>query len=526
MQPVLTAIEMQQADSAAIEKLHISPICLMELAGKECIGYMLEKLSLESPEGLQFLIVAGKGNNGGDGFVIARHLLNLGAAVDLVLLYPEGAAGGAAEANMSILRAYEEEGLPLRIFNSIEEAIPFVSEQEYSVTIDAMTGTGLRLEAPGAPLLSPLAEGVELLNALHERSEALCMAVDIPTGLDATSGHAAMPAVTADFTITMGFMKTGLLLQDGPELCGEVHVAEISIPGFLAEDAGAFLIDESFAAEHFALRSEGSAKHMNGKVLIIAGSSTGESSMGGAALLAAGAAVKTGAGYVAVSIPPSLAATLHIAVPEAIVIGRDMDSLMEKARWSEAILIGPGLGRSPESIDLVRALLSHPDIFEKKLILDADALYAIAEAGLQNVLSAMPEVLITPHYGELARLTGTDAGSVTKDPLAAATRFADTYSTTVLLKGRPTIIAKESGPVLLNTSGTEALATAGTGDVLSGMVAALAAKGECLPEAAAAAAWFHGRAGDLASDVSSLVSASMVRDAIPSAIEEMFDFED
>jgi hydroxyethylthiazole kinase-like uncharacterized protein yjeF len=189
-------------------------------------------------------------------------------------------------------------------------------------------------------------------------------------------------------------------------------------------------------------------------------------------------------------------------------------------------LIGPGLGRSPESIDLVRALLSHPDIFEKKLILDADALYAIAEAGLQNALSAMPEVLITPHYGELARLTGTDAGSVAEDPLAAATRFADTYSTTVLLKGRPTIIAKKSGPLLLNTSGTEALASAGTGDVLSGMVAALAAKGECLPEAAAAAAWLHGRAGDLASDVSSLVSASMVRDAIPSAIGEMFDFED
>jgi len=230
MKPILTAVEMQQADRAAAERFHISEACLMELAGKECVRVTLEQLELSSPADMEFLVVAGRGNNGGDGFVIARHLLNLGATVDLVLLYPESTSTGAAASNLAILESYFSNNLPLRIFKSLQEALPFVSERPYSVMFDAMTGTGLRITEPGMALRPPLNEGIELLNALHERTEAMTAAVDIPSGLDATSGLGAECVVEADYTVTMAFLKTGLLLNEGPRAAGEVVVAEISIP--------------------------------------------------------------------------------------------------------------------------------------------------------------------------------------------------------------------------------------------------------------------------------------------------------
>jgi len=261
-------------------------------------------------------------------------------------------------------------------------------------------------------------------------------------------------------------------------------------------------------------------------VLIIAGSQTEQSSMVGAAILCAKAALNSGAGYVCISLPISLANTIHLAVPEVVVIGRDVASIAEKARWADVILIGCGLGRDQNSINLVRELLECADINEKKLILDADALYALSSIGRTDALPRCKEVLLTPHYGEFSRLCNIPIEDIAADPIEAAQQFVREYGVTVLLKGNPTVIAAKNEPVLLNTSGTEALATAGSGDVLSGMIAALAAKGADLVNAATAAAWFHGRAGDLASDVASLVSSGMVVDTIQQAIEEIFKKEE
>ena len=324
----------------------------------------------------------------------------------------------------------------------------------------------------------------------------------------------------------MAFLKTGFYLNEGPDCSGEVHVAEISIPGFLAEPSSCQLTDKEFAAEHFSLREPASAKHTNGKVLIIAGSQTENSSMLGAAILSVRAALKTGAGYVCVSVPISLAGALHVAVPEAIVIGRDMDTIVEKAQWADAIVIGCGLGRDTPSIHFIMELLRRSEISSKKLILDADALYALAGNGTGGVYEKCSDVVLTPHYGELSRLCGASVEEIATDPIEAARSYAQQHGVTVLLKGNPTVIAGLDGPILLNTSGTEALAAAGSGDVLSGMIAALAAKGADIFNAAAAAAWFHGRAGDLASDVASLVSSGMVVDALHQAIQEVFELED
>ena len=523
MLPVVTAQEMQMADRAAIEELHIGETRLMELAGRECLRIIRESLQKESLAATSFLVVCGKGNNGGDGFVLARHLLNLEASVDLVLLYPESLLQGVNQEGLAILEAYSEHEAELRIFTSHDEALPFVAETRYDALIDAITGTGLRLSKPGMALASPLAEGIELLNTLRDRTGAPLIAIDLPSGLDATTGFSATPSILADMTITMAFLKRGFYLNKGPECCGELHVAEISIPRFLAEPSSCLLVDQEFAAEQFILREPSSAKQRNGKILIIAGSQSSERSMVGAAILSAKAALKTGAGYVCISLPISLAAIVHIAVPEAVVIGRDLSTIAEKASWADTILIGCGLGRDQSAIDLVRELLANSIVNSTKLILDADALYALSVIGTADALSQCRAVLLTPHYGEFSRLCNMPIEMIAADPIESARSFAALHGATVLLKGAPTVIAGTEGPALLNTSGTEALATAGSGDVLSGMIAALAAKRASLFNAAGAAAWFHGRAGDLASDIASLVSSGMVVDTIQQAIEEIFE---
>jgi ADP-dependent NAD(P)H-hydrate dehydratase / NAD(P)H-hydrate epimerase len=523
MLPVVTAQEMQRADKAAIEQLHIGETRLMELAGRECLRIIKESLQKESLAGCFFLVVCGKGNNGGDGFVLARHLLNMGASVDLVMLYPESLLQGVNREGVTILEAYKEHEAELRIFTSHDEALPFVAETPYDALIDAITGTGLRLSEPGMALASPLSEGIELINTIRDRTSALTIAIDLPSGLDATTGFAASPVIMADVTVTMAFMKRGFYLNDGPECCGELHVAEISIPRFLAEPCSCLLVDQEFAAEQFILREPSSAKHTNGKVLIIAGSQTEQSSMVGAAILSARAALKSGAGYLCISLPIALAAVIHIAVPEAVVIGRNLAAIAEKARWADAILIGCGLGRDETAIELLSELLACSDITKKKLILDADALYALSVIGMKKALSQCRDVLLTPHYGEFGRLSALPIEEIASDPIEIAKSFACLHGVNILLKGNPTIIAGTEGSVLLNTSGTEALATAGTGDVLSGMIVALAAKGASPLNAAATAAWFHGRAGDLANDIASLVSSGMVIDTIQQAVGEIFD---
>ena len=523
MLPVVTAQEMQKADKAAIEQLHIGETRLMELAGRECLRIIRETLQKDSLSGTSFLMVCGKGNNGGDGLVLARHLLNLEASVDLVLLYPESVLQGVNREGLDILQAYEEHLTNLRIFTSLDKALPFIEESRYDILVDAMTGTGLCLGKPGMELASPLPDGIEMLNTLRKESGTITIALDIPSGLDASTGRSSIPAIQADLTITMAFLKRGFYLNDGPDCCGEVHLAEISIPRFLVNPSSCLLIDQEFAAEQFILRDPSSAKHTNGKVLIIAGSQTGHSSMAGAAILAAKAAVKTGAGYVCLSLPIPLANTVHLAVPEAVVIGRDITDILEKARWADVVLIGCGIGRNEDAIALVKELLASSDITNNKLILDADALYAISYTGLSEALSKCNNVLLTPHYGEFSRIANIPTEEIASDPIETAQQFTLQHGVTMLLKGNPTIITAADGPTLLNTSGTEALATAGSGDILAGMIAALAAKGADLVNAAAAGAWFLGRAGDLASDVASLVSSGMVVDAIPEAIEEIFE---
>jgi len=527
MLPVVTAAEMSHADKAAITGLSIGESRLMEIAGLRFADSLISELpGIGFDDENCYLVVCGKGNNGGDGFVAARHLLNLGSSVDLVLLYPSSALSETNREALSILEAYLDHTDTLRIFRSVTEALPFVMESRYDGLIDAILGTGLKTDGRHTALADPVRDGIALLNALREQSGAFVAAVDVPSGLDATSGIAADPAVTADMTVTMAFMKTGFFLNDGPRLSGDIRTAEISIPEFLLEDSVGRLIDREYAAEHYCLRHISGAKHLNGKVLVIAGSQSPQSSMLGAALLSVKAAVRAGAGYVCASLPAASMSVMHTTVPEAIVVNQDMDSVLEKIRWADAVLIGCGLGRESGTIQFIRELLGKPEMSAKKLVIDADALYAIAETGMLRENLTLSNAVLTPHYGELSRLIGIPAEKIAEDPINIAKEFAAQYGVNILLKGNSTVLADHEGRLLLNDSGTEALSTAGSGDVLAGMIAAIAAKGAPIFDAAASAAWFHGRAGDLADDVSSLVSAVGILDAIPAAIHEIFEHEE
>jgi len=527
MNPVLTAQEMSLADRAAIEELRTGETRLMELAGSETVRMISERFETgRNLEEVAVLIVCGKGNNGGDGFVAARHLLNRGAQVDVLLVWPEEELAGVNLEGLHILKAYRRYNEGLRIFCGIDEARTAAGATSYQIVVDALFGTGLRIDPNDSQLHEPAKSAIEFINFINNHSEAVTVAIDLPSGLDATSGRCSDPCVKADMTVTMAFLKTGFFQNEGPSLCGEVLTAEISIPEFLVEPTSCLLVDEAFAAESFLLRDPSSAKHLNGKVLLITGSADEGGSMLGAALLAARAAVKTGAGYVCASLPDGHASVMHSFAPEVVVIGRDMISIIEKARWADAVVIGCGTGRSEEALELVETLLCTPEIVGKKLVLDADALYAIAERNLFERITSLEDAVLTPHAGECSRLSGLTVEEIISQPIDTSRNLASTWNVNLLLKGTPTFIASPSGMVLISNSGTEALASAGTGDVLSGMIGALAAKGLDTHEAAAAAAWLHGRAGDLASNISSLVSSVDVLQAIPQAVLELFESEE
>ena len=528
MLPILTAKEMSGADRAAIELLQTGESRLMELAGREASRVIRESFALEENdlEGLAFLIVCGKGNNGGDGFVLARHLLNLGAEIDLLLIYSSETLSELNREGLAIIEAYAANTESIRIFKSHDEALPFVTERRYDGIVDAILGTGLLLKAEKDELKNPVKQAVELVNSIRERSSSITISLDLPSGLDATSGFASSPAVQADLTVCMAYPKTGLFFNSGPALSGELHIAEISIPEFLVRQSKCRLIDKEFAADNFLLRDPGSAKHKNGKLLLIAGSRNSRSSMLGASLLAAKAAINTGAGYVCVSLPTELSGPLHSFAPSATVTGRNIETLLEKASWADAIVMGCGLGREKETVELLHRLLADPVVASKKIILDADALFALSHEGFSLDTLNFHDILLTPHTGEFSRLTGLSVDKIQADPLETVRMFSAKNKANLLLKGNPTCIAQPSGTVLINNSGTEALSAAGTGDVLSGMIGALAAKGIDTFHAGGAAAWFHGRAGDLANDISSLVSSEDVLHAIPEAISEVFFAEE
>ncbi|HJR18842.1 MAG TPA: NAD(P)H-hydrate dehydratase [Actinomycetota bacterium] len=508
MIPVLAAEDVRRQD-AECKARGISTSFLMGNAGF-AVATAARSL-LGGTYGRRVVVVCGKGNNAGDGLVAGRRLAAWGAKVSAVMLLGNELSGAAGQA----LAAF-----PGRVLG------PEALDRELGrsdLAIDSLFGVGLSRAPKGA-----VAVAIERLSS----GETPVLAVDVPSGVNADTGAIVEGrAVRAGLTVTLGGLKPGLLFEPGRSAAGRVDVADIGVP----EDLRTGTASALEAADVRALlprRQAASNKRRVGTVLVVVGSR----GLPGAASLTAGACVHGGAGLTVVAAPESVVSVIVGRVPEvtAIPLPETGDGTIDpkaieliRPRLGEfhAVAIGPGLSTHPATAELVRALVAELGL---PMVLDADALTAFTGAAELLAQAGAPKIL-TPHTRELSRLTGRSDDDIEADRLAATRAAAASMGTVVLLKGPGTVIASPDGAAYLNPTGGPSLAQGGTGDVLTGLTAALLAQDLAVGErrgvllVAALAAWIHGRAGDLASQRYGPhpASASMLIELLPEVLHEV-----
>jgi len=487
---VVTAAEMAAIDREAVEECRIPPAALMERAGTE-VARAVERLLEGRVAGARVHVLCGGGNNGGDGFVAARCLANWGARVRVTTAVPPDRLKGEP---LAFYTAALKAGVHAASAGETDLRMLSLALKNCDVVVDALLGTGAR-----GPLRSPVAEMAE---AVNEAGRPV-VAVDIPTGVDADTGKAAPAAVRAAVTVTFGLPKVGHLFYPGKAHTGELVVADIGFPvELLARVTHRILAGREWAAAQLVPRPPHGHKGTFGRVVVVAGSR----GMAGAAALAAQGALRSGAGLVTWMGPESQLPLVQSLVPEATAraLAEQEGGLAEEGaaralealRDGDAVAIGPGLGGGPGVDGFVLRFLEGCPC---PAVIDADALNAIARRKREVLRLAGPRRWIfTPHVKEAARLLGTDAAEVAGAPWEAAERLAEEFGCTVVLKGAPTVIRPAAGGIVINGSGDVSLATGGTGDVLTGVIASLLAQGYPPQTAAALGAYVHGRAGELA----------------------------
>jgi NAD(P)H-hydrate epimerase len=480
--PLLDADAMRAVDRWAIEERGVGSLDLMERAGAG-VARAVERIAPDGP----VVVVCGKGNNGGDGLVVARLLREAGRGVTVVCVAPPGDFAGDARVNLERLPG----GAPLDLAEDGERAEAALVGA--AIVVDALLGTGFQGEPRGA-----VATAIEAMNDVV----APVVSVDLPSGVDASTGVASGAAVRAETTVTFHAGKPGLWIHPGKAHAGRVERIDIGIPrgalGDLRSVAMTIGLIEPSVLGALPRRGASSTKFSSGHVLI-AGGSRG---LTGAPRMAAQAAMRAGAGYVTACVPASLQAILASAgPPELMTQGLPDDdggvtaagtvSVLEAAGRGGALALGPGLGRANGAVAFARELARAAKV---PLVLDADGLNA--HAGALSALSAReaPTVL-TPHAGELGRLLEVGSEKIERERLSHVRVAAEQAQAVVVLKGDDTLIADPSGRVAVSPGGAPALATAGTGDVLTGVIAALLATGLDSFTAAAAGVWLHAAAG-------------------------------
>ena len=518
MDRVVTAAEMRQCDRTAIESVGIPSFILMENAGRAVSEEIAKTVCGVADK--HVLIIAGKGNNGGDGFVAARHLSNSGAMVTVALLADPGLLSGDALANYAILEHMAKNQENIRLLRVEPGNIKdLASLPHVDIIVDAILGTGFSGE-----LLDPLKSAIQWIN----NQDAFVVAIDIPSGIDADTGRCTT-AVRANLTVTMGLRKRGILLNEGRVHSGEIRVADISIPRFVFDqlDQGTFLISASDVASRLPRRPFNAHKHSVGKIFVLAGSP----GFTGAAAMASMAAMRSGAGAVVLGIPKSLNSILEEKVTEVMTVPLSetsdgtlsldaMTDMKPYREWADVLLVGPGLSRNSETQDLVQKLVRE---INRPMILDADGLNAFAGKPEIFLQHAKVPIVITPHAGELSRLLGIPVDEIETHRIDVARAAAKELDVVVLLKGAPSVVGIPSGDVYINSTGNPGMATAGAGDVLSGIIAALIGQGMKSEEAAFAGMYVHGVAGDRAASELGVrgMIATDILDRVPGVFMEL-----
>ena len=486
---VVTAGEMSILDNTSIEQYGIPGIVLMENAGRQVTQVIVELLGQEVHR-KNVVIFAGKGNNGGDGFVIARHLHNMGVAVEILLFTDPTQISGDAAVNLNIW---------LRMGQSVTQISDIGRDQiqaaitSADVLVDALYGTGFK-----GVVLEPAASVIELVNSSGKQ----VVSVDIPSGIEADTGRVNGPCFQADHTVTFALPKLGLLIEPGSKHVGKLHIVDISLPPVLLKSKNykRHLLEAKTVKGWLPRRSSGAHKGNCGRVLILAGSQ----GMTGAACLTAQAAIRAGAGLVTLGVPEGLHDIMEVKLTEVMTVplAQTSKKTLAMAAWEDitallskvdVLALGPGLSLHPETVDLVQKILGELKI---PAVIDADGLNALA--GLTHLISRVKApVVLTPHPVEMSRLLNITDKEVLSNRYSAVKQLSEKGNCVALLKGSRTLIT-DGHDLYINATGNPGMATGGSGDVLTGIIAALMAQGLDPLKAAAAGAFVHGRAGDLA----------------------------
>jgi hydroxyethylthiazole kinase-like uncharacterized protein yjeF len=486
---VVTAVEMRRIDEKTIRGFGMSSAVLMERAGLAVASKVKELF-----EKRKVIVIAGGGNNGGDGIVAGRELFNSGWNVRVFLLSREK---NLSPDCLSQYRTANKMGVPVEFRDDIRSA-----DLHSAVVIDAIFGTGI-----GRPVQPPVSEMISFLN----RSAAPVLSVDMPSGISSDNGAVLGEAVRADYTVTFGLPKVGHLLYPGVEYCGKLFIADIGFPMELvtSDTLKVETVEDNMVSALLPERPIHSCKSDYGHVLVVAGS-RGKT---GAALMTAKACLNAGAGMVTLGVPETLADIFQARVTEEMVLplpdagkGRLSFEAAEEilafvSGKADVLAIGPGIGVSDDTRRLMSHLIGTSVV---PMVIDADGINAI-EGKAEVLKRARSPIILTPHAGEMARLLKrgtTSAGplkaKVARDEIVTSLSFSKDTGTYLVLKGAPTVVAEPEGKAFINTTGNPGMATAGAGDVLTGIVAAFLGQALHPLDAAILGVYMHGLAGDIA----------------------------
>ncbi|OYD16700.1 hypothetical protein CH330_02010 [candidate division WOR-3 bacterium JGI_Cruoil_03_51_56] len=486
MQRLVTGRQMKSLDRLAIDELGIPGIMLMENAGRSVVD------SLESAKGTLsnrvIAVICGKGNNGGDGFVVARHLGNRGAHPFCFLLAKIKDLKSDALTNAKILL---NAGIGISEISKPEELTGIFDHAD--IIVDAIFGTGLASAPRGI-----YADTIRLIN----QSGCFVTSVDVPSGVNADTGELLDPAVRADLTVTMALPKYGLMLYPGRECIGRLVVADIGIPyHLLTKDADTFLLDKNHIHTILPPRPASGHKGTFGTAVLVCGAR----GFSGAACLAGAAAVRSGCGLVKLAVPKGIADIVESRLTEAVkvplpqteaetIAPQARDTILKHAFSAGCIAVGPGITTHPETRKAFQELL--PEL-TCPILIDADGINNLA-GNLDLLAKLKAPVVLTPHPGEFARLTNQSPQNINADRINISRSFARKYKVVLVLKGAPTVVAATTGKVYVNPTGNSGLGSGGTGDVLTGLLSGLIAQGMEPLDAAKAAVFLHGLAADIA----------------------------
>lgn len=512
---LVTAEQMRQMDREAMKDFQIPGLILMENAGAGCVSLILELMEEETAAGV--CVVAGVGNNGGDGFVLARHLWNNGFDVEVYLLGDVKKMKGDARTNFEIITRQD---LPITEVRGSEEMDILSQDLDSAgLIVDALFGTGLDREIRGA-----YREVIEAIN----QSGTPVFAVDMPSGLNADTGQPMPVAVFAEITGTFGMAKIGQFNYPGHLFCGDVHIIDISLPGHFPESAPSTVsvIEPEDFVPLFQARADEAHKGDFGHVCVLGGAP----GMTGAPALTALAALRIGAGLCTLGVPEGLNLAMEAKLTEVItrplpqgkegVFGpSSLGPARELLRDKSVLALGPGMGCAKESALFLAELLSGLDI---PLVIDADGLNNLV-GRLDLLKKCSQDLVLTPHPGEMARLTGKKTEEVMMDRLGIASSFAVEHGVILVLKGARSVVAAPDGRLWINPTGNPGMATAGSGDILTGIIAGLMAQGYRTLDSVLAGTYLHGFAGDLAEEKVGQkgMIASDILNELPKAVKSL-----